>query len=102
RTARTPPPRPCPTRRSSDLLVDFDPVAADHVIDAGVRLTVPVRVFHGQGQVIPECSFPPVDVVSGPVGVDQAKNLAHPFPSSLQDRKSTRLNSSHAKTSYAV
>src|SRR5690606_41857891 len=70
-----------PTRRSSDLheRLSPGPRAGDHRVDvADHRLRHPaVRQDH------------PVDVAHQPPGV-------------VEDRKSTRLNSSHVKISYAV
>src|SRR5699024_12737703 len=72
-----------PTRRSSDLGAD----------DAGPHLAVGVLGAHGGKQRDAHKVFVPVDVV---VALFHKKRLP------AQDRKSTRLNSSHVSISYAV
>src|SRR5690606_41105234 len=93
---------PSPTRRSSDLhtlarlrdlgntviVVEHDEDAirhADHVVDLG-----PGAGVHG-GEVIAQGT--PAEI---------AKNPSSITGQYLSDRKSTRLNSSHVKISYAV
>src|SRR5690606_41277950 len=91
---RTPPRLPCPplpTRRSSDLTappgrgIDDGSVA----LSLGAVLLAPV----GFGQV------EPVAVDDDAVPLNVARGRYGPIH---QDRKSTRLNSSHVKISYAV
>src|SRR5690606_41428974 len=79
---------PFPTRRSSDL---WDDLAGDvQLLDENTNLTVQnlsmgqdVAVWHGRA------------LVYGGTDLAQALN-------NNRDRKSTRLNSSHVKSSYAV
>src|SRR5690606_41769026 len=89
-----------PTRRSSDLPIVDDVqhfLLDDRVIVVEVRLraveAMPV-IFAGQ-------------LIVGPIGrfrveEDDARVLVELVGTAPQDRKSTRLNSSHVKISYAV
>src|SRR5690606_40164394 len=83
-----------PTRRSSDLHAERAPPAV-----GPVRLGQLVRTAAEPGQVLP--------AGGSPAGVQDRLGVPEPGPSEHgrvrpQDRKSTRLNSSHVKTSYAV
>src|SRR5690606_42125440 len=93
-------PPPFPTRRSSDLL-------------AGLRVVDASRVLAGPfaGQILGDHGAEVVKV-EGPEG-DECRGFGPPFVNSSsayfnavnrnkRDRKSTRLNSSHVKISYAV
>src|SRR5699024_12292830 len=85
-----------PTRRSSDLcdgLGGHDLAAVHHAAAAHRQDQVDVMLT---GQL---CPLPHLGV--GGVGHD-AGELGDGFAGGLQDRKSTRLNSSHASNSYAV
>src|SRR3712207_7570116 len=80
-----------PTRRSSDLVVSW--------VDVLVVLLAVVAGVSGwrHGMAVALLSF--VGVLGGAVlGVQLAPLLA----GNVEDRKSTRLNSSHANISYAV
>src|SRR5205814_10372498 len=90
-----PPVHSFPTRRSSDL-VDGP---ARRSLEDGLRQDLAERDDHGH--VRAELAKP-----GRPLGVAQARGLedrhARATPSGRPDRKSTRLNSSHLGTSYAV
>src|SRR5690606_41674329 len=79
-----------PTRRSSDLSAD----AGDGTVSHG-----------GKGTVLAATSVPPRCRGSGVrSALDRLRPTprGRPPPARRVDRKSTRLNSSHVKTSYAV
>src|SRR5690606_41336129 len=90
---------PFPTRRSSDLA--YEPINS-------------IKVFERDGWICGICHDPIDPAVPWPD--DRSKSLDHIVPMSkggghvwsnvqaahLGDRKSTRLNSSHVKISYAV
>src|SRR5690606_40514426 len=85
---------PFPTRRSSDLL--------DH---ADLRQLNVVGVHHSQLRTVDLERLPAAALFLKPGAPHPAASepsgtgVEEPFP---RDRKSTRLNSRHAKTSYAV
>src|SRR5690606_40957180 len=83
-----------PTRRSSDL-----DGAADQQSQP-VDVTVPEQEVHqdagGNQHVVHGRQLAGVNPLGGQIPAQIAK------PGSAQDRKSTRLNSSHVKISYAV
>src|SRR5207249_11200380 len=80
-----------PTRRSSDLR-KVHPLYLASEIDGGAHSTTVLR------QAIASC------LLLGRVDGRSEKATSHSAeePSSIQDRKSTRLNSSHVSISYAV
>src|SRR5690606_42049739 len=91
-----------PTRRSSDLVRrEVDLHRADVLVRqrteprarAGTRAAAQVAAILDARRTRERRVHRPVTQVGGVVVAD---------PAHLQDRKSTRLNSSHVKTSYAV
>src|SRR5690606_40014686 len=99
-TGATPASNPFPTRRSSDLedhptylILDLDPPEGDdfaHVVRAA-------RLVH---QALADSGLEGVVKTSGSKGLHVFVPLADDV--GFEDRKSTRLNSSHVKISYAV
>src|SRR5690606_41534007 len=77
-----------PTRRSSDLLLV---VGAGDAVGAGERLAIDVEPDHHELAVLE------AQPRERPVRDDRARRKLK-----REDRKSTRLNSSHVKISYAV
>src|SRR5690606_41249939 len=75
-----------PTRRSSDL-----PTPSRHAVPHGPEAHASTVVPRRTAGPAPRCS-----------SRHRPRHRGGPPPSGLQDRKSTRLNSSHVKTSYAV
>src|SRR5690606_41037964 len=98
--APPPPPPSFPTRRSSDL--DNLPSSAGHIESGGLRalaVAAPERV--PQFPDVPtyaEVGYPELNTPSW-YGLAAPANVPEDV---LEDRKSTRLNSSHVKISYAV
>src|SRR5690606_39299673 len=87
----------CPTRRSSDLVVF--PVRICRAAAGGGQCPQGPPC-HGRG---PGSSIPPAaDVVHAGESRAGASRRECPMTKAGQDRKSTRLNSSHVKISYAV
>src|SRR5699024_12651254 len=86
-----------PTRRSSDLLVHQSPdlpVTVEDYVTAGHQVTL-------HGCTVREHAL----IGMGSIILDGAEVGEHAFigaGSLVPDRKSTRLNSSHVSTSYAV
>src|SRR5690606_39276622 len=83
----------CPTRRSSDLravVAVGNAVNDQRLVD--YRLLHRLRLWCGQFRVLLFCSLP----------LFTATNTVRCLTFVYLDRKSTRLNSSHVKTSYAV
>src|SRR5690606_41378595 len=91
-----------PTRRSSDLhsepsgatcpaRADGRRVVAVGLGDEAARHSGPLRHLVGQGRE-------GLEDVLGPLVVQRVDGIE---PQGVEDRKSTRLNSSHVKTSYA-
>src|SRR5690606_41411871 len=94
-------PHSFPTRRSSDLF--GEPVVIKQYLDLGLHtLLVPmVETADHARELVRACRYPP----HGIRGVSSATSRGADFGRDgdyLQDRKSTRLNSSHVKISYAV
>src|SRR5207244_10669695 len=88
-----------PTRRSSDLkplIVVLDGVEDPHNLGAVIRTAEACGV---SGIVVPERHSAPM---SATVGKASAGASAYMPVVRVKDRKSTRLNSSHQITSYAV
>src|SRR5207302_6421098 len=91
-----------PTRRSSDLVEPVEPPYPPE-IDAPYIMTVVVVVtvgaVHLKPQLIGDVVIDAVCVISPLITCvfDPAANV----PADAPDRKSTRLNSSHVKISYA-
>src|SRR5690606_40004573 len=89
-----------PTRRSSDLfsLMDRGGGAARRPLVrtglADLHADTAVHFHHPSGEV--------VVLQNEGDGVGDLLGFAHPAQGDLLDRKSTRLNSSHVKISYAV
>src|SRR5438445_5918261 len=86
-------PPPSPTRRSSDLRHCPRPIA-----------TVSLSGLHHANQVLLQCRAAG-RVAKGAVraaGEDLPRGHPDPGQARREDRKSTRLNSSHANISYAV
>src|SRR5690606_41023740 len=82
-----------PTRRSSDL------GGAAHLVGSGPRLRLPARKNRSRRQMAGTLHR----VADGQRVSEMRKGTAYPAsPNFTRDRKSTRLNSSHVKTSYAV
>src|SRR5690606_40822060 len=99
RPAYVPPPAlpPLPTRRSSDLDLDLDPrmMLAEILEECGHDERGERRVApHGQPATDPDAILGGHRLQQGAV-LQQRVHLG-------EDRKSTRLNSSHVKISYAV
>src|SRR5690606_40674568 len=98
--ADLPLPPPFPTRRSSDLRVSTDTLNFDeHRVPARneerhVRERRGLRLEQGRQQVAFE--------VMHPEGGQLPRIGQRPAERGTGDRKSTRLNSSHVKNSYAV
>src|SRR5699024_11801246 len=79
-----------PTRRSSDLAV---------ILQRPGNVIVPLRLDGGRAVGVPAVAHvPAVDLVQVPLHLGQVAGHTH----RVQDRKSTRLNSSHVSSSYAV
>src|SRR5690606_39398193 len=97
-TPHTPAQLPCPTRRSSDLIPDYargkrDPSTVSYphpLLEQSLKETYGIIVYQEQ---VMECA----KIIAGYTlgGADMLRRA-------MGDRKSTRLNSSHVKTSYAV
>src|SRR5437870_7397412 len=84
-------PSPIVERRGQTERVAERPPRGQHRSLRGIRRTGPLRLGHS-------VDFPPCDdSITVAVGIG---NGGCPIPA--QDRKSTRLNSSHVATSYAV
>src|SRR5262245_65084379 len=84
-----------PTRRSSDLAVGEDEQSRDaHDVVATGQIGVVVHVQLGDGDL--------ALLLDGDLLEDRGDELARPAPLGPEDRKSTRLNSSHLGISYAV
>src|SRR5690606_40975039 len=92
--------RPFPTRRSSDLGVEAGRLRA-FIIAAATLMTASVVAIAGVigwvGLVIPHIAR----MLVGP-NFERLLPAAMLIGASYLDRKSTRLNSSHVKISYAV
>src|SRR5690606_41743849 len=91
----------CPTRRSSDLRFDFGAAMADGLDAAtgAATLTAFTAAAVGKGlDLLP--SRPERLIVCG--GGRHNPLIMEMLVERAQDRKSTRLNSSHVKISYAV
>src|SRR5205085_7839804 len=88
-----------PTRRSSDLASAFDPRYGRHSV--GMHADPP---FSARGDVFVERLLDflqigrPSPFYDGPIAFVDLALAQH----AMQDRKSTRLNSSHSQISYAV
>src|SRR5207302_4843387 len=91
-----------PTRRSSDLTLQAHHIAAGPV--RNLREAFNDEHLHAREMVVP-LEHPAHGPVMGARGLGMPiKFLHHPavFDQPAPDRKSTRLNSSHVKISYAV
>src|SRR5207302_10131162 len=84
-------PRSFPTRRSSDLASSADPSCCRNVIPRR-HPVVTVRRYQAARRTL--------EARHG--SLDAAPPSPPDPPRSVKDRKSTRLNSSHVKTAYAV
>src|SRR5690606_41072370 len=86
-----------PTRRSSDLIVDAN-VAAAGWLGAGRKrlLGLHAAALERDGALLATQLAQPPDIHA------RLRRVGLAFPGSERDRKSTRLNSSHVKISYAV
>src|SRR5690606_40848962 len=86
-----------PTRRSSDL-------EHSQALGAGKHTTTSTRLYHlpgGSGDIIDSPGFQAFGLYH--LGPSEIERGFPEFTSGIQqDRKSTRLNSSHVKISYAV
>src|SRR5690606_40345164 len=94
--------RPVPTRRSSDLRRERSASVERRLRTRGqAHRVLPNR--RGEGEML-ELVTVVVCAVAGWLGVSFliALGLAYREARNRRDRKSTRLNSSHVKTSYAV
>src|SRR5690606_42052092 len=82
-----------PTRRSSDLEISGDPTTgpsfAEHLVDT-------------DGDGVKSAQLGPQRIQVPVVGVTLRRVLVDELVQHVLDRKSTRLNSSHVKISYAV
>src|SRR5690606_40249494 len=93
---------PFPTRRSSDLAYDFEHRLI--AVAVGVKSIAPAQGFLGIIQHAGVRQSATFQHFQQAVGQD-AVQIAKPWiigAAAQQDRKSTRLNSSHVKISYAV
>src|SRR3712207_9530789 len=80
-----------PVRQGADVL------GGDVLAVLGAQLVLQQHL-QAEGQLLGALDrVEPVDVVVGPVDAER-----RPRPEAVLDRKSTRLNSSHANISYAV
>src|SRR5207302_8825352 len=100
----SPPPPPAlpsfPTRRSSDLrCIAARLQARDPVVQAARRLAV-AQLLVALDRAAPR-RLRVIDPAHAPQGLSPAAERFRPLACPL-DRKSTRLNSSHVKISYAV
>src|SRR5690606_40746353 len=86
--------RPCPTRRSSDLHVQRAAGQRESGGGGGDQPERRARRRRGHGRY----SFPR-SISRSTAGCRQSRTSS---PAARRDRKSTRLNSSHVKSSYAV
>src|SRR5699024_11456804 len=90
-----------PTRRSSDLAEGGDPEAID--ADGDVDHARAFHLLHGRlVQRPPAFDSSRFWVFHGDLQRHPLFHLVIPFRCPAQDRKSTRLNSSHVSISYAV
>src|SRR5690606_41916495 len=88
-----------PTRRSSDLIAQFASLHAFRGRNpVGVELFQPARY----GQVAVEFTACVLITIGEVVLLDLRQHLLQRPVFGIVDRKSTRLNSSHVKISYAV
>src|SRR5690606_41755043 len=87
-----PTPLSSPTRRSSDLVRD------DEIIASSGDISAKVNVRSARKSLI--SALYGIAVEEGRINLDST--LAERAIDDSQDRKSTRLNSSHVKNSYAV
>src|SRR5690606_40947308 len=92
----------CPTRRSSDLIVGGEDDAIERLRRLAVRsVTVSVGDLHGRIGLHDARHLTQVGQLRLLLRLDE--NVVQLQQTSIiRDRKSTRLNSSHVKISYAV
>src|SRR5690606_41761845 len=84
----------CPTRRSSDL---------DKLQTEAIDVEDEDHHPHQESDEIQIHRLPQRQCQQGVIDDhDQQTSVEHPVQQSIPDRKSTRLNSSHVKISYAV
>src|SRR5690606_40893230 len=88
---------PFPTRRSSDLALNDADVPLDSVTRQAVPVTAATYELVKQGQLDGY-----IVSLETSIGIVNQNPDAVSSPAGLVDRKSTRLNSSHVKISYAV
>src|SRR5690606_41116794 len=93
---------PLPTRRSSDLQIVAgrpQPAGDDDRVRPGQRRAD--RLLHPSEVVADDLLVMGVESVLGERGTDEGGVAVHDLTEEQLDRKSTRLNSSHVKISYA-
>src|SRR5690606_41618009 len=91
-----------PTRRSSDLaqVLQGKQLSYNNILDCDAALNLCLELDGPSAVVVKHTN--PCGAASHPDGVATAYRLARETdPVSALDRKSTRLNSSHVKISYA-
>src|SRR5690606_41504585 len=89
-----------PTRRSSDLQAGISPLTFQQQLIVQAGLGGLPEFFNGRGLLAVAVGhelLAALEVVYVSLYADRCKTRGNP-----QDRKSTRLNSSHVKISYAV
>src|SRR5690606_42052357 len=86
-----------PARRSSDLAVQLAVHALELALDAGEPAVQAVQAAGEALEAAVEVALEAVEAVAEP-----AQAVLEPAGDGGQDRKSTRLNSSHVKISYSV
>src|SRR5690606_42158659 len=94
-------PHSFPTRRSSDLdgsaiHESTQALVRSDAVSSGLVYRVDARTLRSQRSGAPECQRETAGSNTGEIG------CRHGNSSYVPDRKSTRLNSSHVKISYAV
>src|SRR5690606_41731751 len=100
--ASPPPLHPCPPRRSSDLLQPLVRLA-DQRADRAVEVERAGSVAVDAHLLLDACAAHGVARAERAVGIrDELRHEEQRDAARARDRKSTRLNSSHVKNSYAV